>query len=396
MPVDPEACIAGLTMYLGGGDEPSEATTAAFGERDPFANCPDGLDGIIREMLKVSNNTAEFPGEDDADLPVSAALMGSMVARAELAMPARNAIKAFIRLVRGDHLAHYEDALKMGAAEAADTAATPADEARVKSLTGMPLCESLALYFSMATFTVLSVATLKTIPHGTDPLQWSGFKQQAKFGQRTFLDYLKPKADPADLRRQLKKLVQTLREKGWTTASATLATWLDELSELTFEQGVPQYFLDYYNEYMEVNRCRGLIVSRPLDDDILRRKVLGQRGATAGGTNFGEQVTELQSSNETLTKQVEELLREVRKGQSQNASLKDQVARLREAGGGKPGGASTSATPTTKPGPSAEHTCYECGSPDHFGYNCPVRAAKLKEAEEAKKKAAKESEPKSE
>ena len=27
-------------------------------------------------MLKVSNNTAEFPGEDDADLPVSAALMG--------------------------------------------------------------------------------------------------------------------------------------------------------------------------------------------------------------------------------------------------------------------------------------------------------------------------------
>ena len=121
-------------------------------------------------MLKVSNNTAEFPGEDDADLPVSAALMGSMVARAELPMQARNAIKAFIRLVRGDHLAHYEDALKMGAAEAADTAATPADEARVKSLTGMPLCESLALYFSMATFTVLSVLLssdlLRTTPGG--------------------------------------------------------------------------------------------------------------------------------------------------------------------------------------------------------------------------------------
>jgi len=288
MPVDPEACIAGLTVYLGGGDEPSEATTAAFGERDPFANCHDGLEGIIREMLKVSNNTAEFPGEDDADLPVSAALMGSLVARAELAMPARNAIKAFIRLVRGDHLAHYEDALKMGAAEAADTAATPADEARVKSLTGMPLCESLALYFSMATFTVLSVATLKTIPHGTDPLQWSGFKQQAKFGQRTFLDYLKPKADPADLRRQLKKLVQTLREKGWTTASATLATWLDELSELTFEQGVPQYFLDYYNEYMEVNRCRGLIVSRPAA--ARRRHPAAQGARPAGGDRGGHQL----------------------------------------------------------------------------------------------------------
>ena len=352
--MDPEGCIAGLTAYLGGGDEPSEATTAAFGERDPFANCPDGLDGIIREMLKVSNNTAEFPGEDDADLPVSAALMGSMVARAELAMPARNAIKAFIRLVRGDHLAHYEDALKMGAAEAADTAATPADEARVKSLTGMPLCESLALYFSMATFTVLSVATLKTIPHGTDPLQWSGFKQQAKFGQRTFLDYLKPKADPADLRRQLKKLVQTLRGKGWTTASATLATWLDELSELTFEQGVPQYFLDYYtmSTWRSIaaagSSCRGHSTTTSYGARCSR-----PTGRHRGGQQLrGEQVTELQSSNETLTKQVEELLREVRKGQSQNASLKDQVARLREAGGGKPGaGASTSATPATKPGP---------------------------------------------
>ena len=107
-------------------------------------------------------------------------------------------------------------------------------------------------------------------------------------------------------------------------------------------------------------------------------------------------MSELQSSNETLTKQVEELLREVRKGQSQNASLKDQVARLREGGSGKPGGASSPATPATKPGPSADHPCYECGSPDHFGYNCPVRAAKLKETEEAKKKSAKESEPKSE
>ena len=58
-------------------------------------------------MLKVSNNTAEFPGEDDADLPVSATLMGSMVSRAELNMSAKNAIKALIRLVRGDHLAHY-------------------------------------------------------------------------------------------------------------------------------------------------------------------------------------------------------------------------------------------------------------------------------------------------
>ena len=79
MPVDAEACEAGLTVYLGGGDEPSEDTTAAFGDRDPFATCPDGLGGIIRDILKVSTNTNECPGEDDAHLAVSATLGASQV-----------------------------------------------------------------------------------------------------------------------------------------------------------------------------------------------------------------------------------------------------------------------------------------------------------------------------
>ena len=296
MPSDPEACLAGLTAYLGGGDDPSEATVDAFGERNPFVNCINGLDGITQALLLVSTDPNECPGEDDADLPVSASLMGSLVARATLSGTEKTSIKTFIRLVRHDHLAAYEDALKMGAAEAASEGSKPQDEARVLRETGMPLVQSLALILGMATFSVPSSVILKSLQHGMDPLQWPGFKQQTKLAQPTFLYYLKPKACPLALRRQLKKVGQALRDKGHYVAAAALATWIDELSELTFEQDVGQYFLDYYNEYMEVHRCRGLIAHKPLDDDIVRRKVLCQRsGGASGGAS--DAVTELKSAN---------------------------------------------------------------------------------------------------
>jgi len=279
MPVDAEACEGGLRAYLGGGpDDPSDATVEAFGERNPFSNCANGFDGIINAILKVSNDPNEFPSENDPELDIGASYLGSLVARASLSSQEKTAIKLFIRHARAGHLVHYEDALKAGLAELATKGSSPQDEARVQRETGMPLVQSLALIIGMATFFVPSANALKMLQHGMDPLQWSGFKQQAKLGQKTFLDFMKPKADARELRQKLRKVVQSLREKGFLLASATLMTWIDELSEITFEQGVDQFFLDYYNEYMETHRSRGLIVGSPLDDDLVRRKVLCQRG----------------------------------------------------------------------------------------------------------------------
>jgi hypothetical protein len=89
------------------------------------------------------------------------------------------------------------------------------------------------------------------------------------------------RATPAEGR--LKRVAKTLRDKGWPLASATLTSFVDDLSEITFDEGVPEYFLEYYNEFMEVHRCRGLIASAPLDAEVLRSKVLGRRRGGGGG-----------------------------------------------------------------------------------------------------------------
>ena len=56
----------------------------------------------------------------------------------------------------------------------------------------------------------------------------------------------------------------------------------DELSELTIDQGFPQGFIDYYNEHMEMRRTLPIKSDAPIDDAILRRKVMGVRRGSEG------------------------------------------------------------------------------------------------------------------
>ena len=200
-------------------------------------------------------------------------------------------------------------------------------------------------------------------------MAWSGFKQQVKFGNGTFLDFKGAKADPAELRRRLKRVAKTLRDKGWPLASATLTSFVDDLSEITFDEGVPEYFLEYYNEFMEVHRCRGLIASAPLDADVLRSKVLGRRRGGGGGSDPA-----ILNQQAAMQLQMDDLMKEAKRSQSQVASLRDTVSRLRDekTAGGKSGGGDSSANP--KPG--EDERCYECGGVGHFGYQCEKRKAR--------------------
>jgi hypothetical protein len=95
----------------------------------------------------------------------------------------------YIRLVRGPLLPFYEEALKSFVASGEEARATLAEERRVLQETGMQLVESLALGMAMAVFSVLPTSELGKISYGADPMAWSGFKQQVKFGNGTFLDF---------------------------------------------------------------------------------------------------------------------------------------------------------------------------------------------------------------
>jgi hypothetical protein len=325
-------------------------------------------DGLPHGVTDVSVDPDDFPQAGECDLPIAGINMGKLVAASSLDAGARSAIRVYIRLVRGPLLPYYEEALKSFVASAEEARATPAEERRVLSETGMRLVESLALGMSMAVFSVLPTSELEKIPYGADPMAWSGFKQQVKFGNGTFLDFKAAKADPAELRRRLKRVAKTLRDKGWPLASATLTSFVDDLSEITFDEGVPEYFLEYYNEFMDLHRCRGLIVSTPLDAEELPSEVLGRR---SGGGGSDPAILNQQAA---LQMQMDDLMKEAKRSQSQVASLRDTVARLRDekAAGGKSGGGDSSGNP--KPG--EDERCYECGGVGHFGYQCEKRKAR--------------------
>ena len=192
-----EACVEFLNEFLGVSDDPPDAVATAFGSTDPWKNV--SLDYVTDSLTDVSVDPDDFPQAGECDLPIAGINMGKLVAASSLDAGARSAIRVYIRLVRGHLLPFYEEALKNFVAAGDEARATPAEERRVLQETGMPLVESLALGMAMAVYSVLPKSELGKISYGADPMAWSGFKQQVKFGNGTFLDFKGAKADPAEL-----------------------------------------------------------------------------------------------------------------------------------------------------------------------------------------------------
>ena len=87
-------------------------------------------------------------------------------------------------------------------------------------------------------------------------------------------------------------------------------------------------FVDYFQEYMDLYRARGLIASAPIDESILRRKVLGRRTGGGGATTTPAAAG---SSSAAIAQadQVSELLREATRSRSQQSTMRDQMAKMK-------------------------------------------------------------------
>ena len=380
--------------------------TAAYGDRDPWRRMPGGIQHVTDTLLHVSSDPSDYPELGGGGIAHSAILLGRLVAASSLAAQDRNDIHDFMSLCRQTQLPFYLAALKSTGAELGpDTNESPAgqmrpsDERAVIAQTGMPSIEVVACTFACATFRVPTVRELKAIGHGTDPVSHASFAKQRKIGLKTYIDYKKPE-DAYALREALKKAARQLQNDGWHTAAASMRTMIEDLSEVTIEENAAGLFVDYFQEYMDLYRARGLIANAPIDETILRRKVLGRR--VGGGTPAAPSAAGISSAALAQTEQVNELTREATRSRSQQATMRDQMTKMkaviddfsRPAVWLKNPAAGEEAGPSdTRPG--AANACYECGSTEHFGYNCEIRVARQAREEEkraGKKKAAEKDE----
>ena len=297
-------------------------------------------------------------------------------------------------LARPDNVKHYAIGLSVaadmfnggGCKNPKSRAPKPADAKRIKDEFGMDWVEASAGALAMAMFSVPNREALEAWGHGADPIDYEAFRVRRKLGQKTYLDYLGRAGDAVPLRNQLKKAARQLQREGFMTASATLVTFVDELAECTIDQGAPGLFIDYFAEHMEELRSKFLVKDKPLDEAILRRKVLCRRNhgedvgtsptttPRTGGTGACATTSD---RNLAQSVQVAELLKDQERLRSQLATLTDRFTKMKEE--------------TTVTRPNEKNKCFECGSTEHFGYNCPIRKKRLEEEskksdEEAKKK----------
>ena len=104
---DAQAYEEALTEYLGGGDAVAERVEASFGPVDPFRRLPHGIQSVVEALAQVSTDPSEYPPLDGDELPISAIMLGRLVAMSSLAAADKNDIQDFMQLVRPQVVAHF-------------------------------------------------------------------------------------------------------------------------------------------------------------------------------------------------------------------------------------------------------------------------------------------------
>ena len=350
---------------------------ALFGLASPFDIVDGGKAALVQALCDVTSNVKEFPADS---APYGGYLMGRLAGRSELSTTAVQQLSVFVEVDKPDHVKLFKQGLESakkelgggGSSKEVNKTPRPVEERAIVEKTGMDWVEQVALRGAMAMGVVLSREQIQDLGYEGDVLDSHKFRQMIKAQRPWYMTFVR-KGDAKGLKSWLKRAVSALAVSKYSKASACLNLMVDELSELTIDQGFMSGFIEYYNEHMELRRCLPLVSESPLDDAILRRKVTGVRGNSDG--------LEKASLDDALQK--EALLRKgtedsLRKAFNKIDALEALVRKLEKP---TPAGADSR--------PSDANRCYECGEVGHFGRDCPVRKAKDKKEAEAAAEAAK-------
>ena len=175
-------------------------------------------------------------------------LVGRLVKRADIPASSIDSLAVFVEMnKKPDHVKMWKAGLESGNRErngAATTSKTPglAKEKDLIAKTGMGWVEQVVLRGAMALGEVLSRQHVHELGFEGDTLDGTKFKQMNKSARPWYMTFVRTN-DAKGLVMWLKRAVNSPAASKWTKASVCLNRLMDELSEITIEQGFLQGFI---------------------------------------------------------------------------------------------------------------------------------------------------------
>ena len=368
-------CVDAISSYLKGGDR------AAFGDgKDPFKKFSGGggTEGLAKALAADVDGVEDCP---DGEERSAAMMFGLIVAGSKCLNPKDIVmIRVFMELVYEDYVTSFKTGMSLGkeSSRADETSGgshggsipSKAEADKILDEKGMRWQEVVAVTSVMHNGSVPSDSDIAQAGYGSDPSQWASAKEARKNGKPNLNYFLKAK-DSKGYREMLVKGASRLAAHGgYGVAASNLMLFIQKLTHMTFDQQMPDLFLKYCEEHVEVHKGKGLAsASNPLDMEVLTETVLAEKSRSSSD--------EMNKVVEQYQQQQLEAERDMKSKLGQISAMQSKLVELERKVAANPNPAAVGNKP---PGP--DNVCGYCQSPDHFIRDCP-----LKKAKDAKKKA---------
>ena len=377
-----EICEA-VTAYLRGGDR------QGFGRKDPFRRAVGG-GGLPSLVEQITENVTDLQECPDEDTQFSAILFGKMVGASKIATADLDIVRMVMQVAYSEHVTSFTMGLTMGKIESKEIATkemahggvipSAAEAAAIQVQKGMPWQEVVAVSSVLFSGTLPVDGEIQREGYGSDPAGWAAAKERRKSKKLCFTDYFNS-GDAAGYRAMIKKGATRMATSKYKTGAAMVLLFVDKLSSMTFDQKMPELFLEYCEEHLETHKGEGLYsAENPLDPTILTERVLARKAAVADHSDKLDQVLDaMQKSSAKAEAQFSSRMGDLSALQRQMATMQRQLDQKGADGG-------NDRNKNLPPGP--DNPCKYCKSPDHFVRDCPELAKKLAAQKEAEEKAA--------
>ena len=362
-----------IERYLEGGDH------SGFGRRNPFDKFSGGGGAAgLAKALAAHVTVEDCP---DQDTRYSAMLFGQLVGSSALEPPDRTMVKIFMEIAYEDNVTAFNRGLVVAkeSVRAAEPKAgthggsipSKQEAATIEATKGMRWQEVVVVSSVLFSGTVPTLAEIEAEGYGSDPGQWQSAKESRKNGKPNLNSFLKSR-DAVGYRAMVSRGATRMAANGdYSTGAAQLMLFVNKLSKMTFDQGMPGLFLNYVEEHIEMHKGQGLAsATNPLDTNVLTETVLAEKNKAMAHDDKLERVIEqVESLGTSIDQKMKSKMGEVSSMASKLAGLERQMGDRTGPGRGPP---------------SKDNPCQYCGAPDHFIRDCP----KKKEADAKKKEAA--------